>query len=142
MRSARARGVADIRAELERLAQRYGERFRPDPGWDLLAWRLDSSCPGLTRGIHLPRKTFLRSSMDCTATRACPSCAVLSAASRVNPTCGVKPGKTTDGRRRAPSVSCPGLTRASIFFAKHFYEDRWIAGSSPAMTTGLVRNDD
>src|SRR5215510_15815035 len=30
--------------------------------------------------------------MDCTATRACPSCAVLCAASRVNPTCGVKPG--------------------------------------------------
>jgi len=37
MHYARARGVADIRAELERLAQRYGERFRPDPGWDLLA---------------------------------------------------------------------------------------------------------
>jgi 3-hydroxyacyl-CoA dehydrogenase / enoyl-CoA hydratase / 3-hydroxybutyryl-CoA epimerase len=34
---ARARGVANIRAELERLAQRYGERFRPDPGWDQLA---------------------------------------------------------------------------------------------------------
>jgi hypothetical protein len=30
--------------------------------------------------------------MDCTATRACPSCALLCAASRVNPTCGVKPG--------------------------------------------------
>jgi hypothetical protein len=30
--------------------------------------------------------------------------------------------------------SCAGLTRASIFFAKTFYEDRWIAGSSPAMT--------
>src|SRR5262249_47819930 len=37
MHYARARGVADIRAELERLAQRYGERFRPDAGWDLLA---------------------------------------------------------------------------------------------------------
>src|SRR5262244_718844 len=36
MQHARARGVADIRAELERLAQRYGERFRPDPGWDPL----------------------------------------------------------------------------------------------------------
>jgi 3-hydroxyacyl-CoA dehydrogenase / enoyl-CoA hydratase / 3-hydroxybutyryl-CoA epimerase len=33
---ARARGVANIRAELERLAQRYGERFRPDPGWHRL----------------------------------------------------------------------------------------------------------
>src|SRR6516165_1843782 len=36
MHYARARGVANIRAELERLAQRYGERFRPDPGWDRL----------------------------------------------------------------------------------------------------------
>jgi hypothetical protein len=26
------------------------------------------------------------------------------------------------------------LTRASIFFAKSFYEEGWIAGSSPAMT--------
>jgi 3-hydroxyacyl-CoA dehydrogenase / enoyl-CoA hydratase / 3-hydroxybutyryl-CoA epimerase len=33
---ARSRGVAQIRAELERLAQRYGERFQPDPGWDRL----------------------------------------------------------------------------------------------------------
>src|SRR5262249_3741093 len=33
-----------------------------------------------------------------------------------------------------PKSSCAGLTRASIFFAKKFYEDRWIAGSSPAMT--------
>src|SRR5262245_47091392 len=30
--------------------------------------------------------------------------------------------------------SCAGLTRASIFFAKSFYEEGWIAGSSPAMT--------
>jgi hypothetical protein len=29
------------------------------------------------------------------------------------------------------------LTRASIFFVKESYEDGWIAGSSPAMTTGL-----
>jgi len=33
---ARERGVTNIRAELERLAQRYGERFRPDPGWHRL----------------------------------------------------------------------------------------------------------
>jgi 3-hydroxyacyl-CoA dehydrogenase/enoyl-CoA hydratase/3-hydroxybutyryl-CoA epimerase len=33
---ARTRGVANIRDELERLAQRYGERFRPDPGWHRL----------------------------------------------------------------------------------------------------------
>jgi 3-hydroxyacyl-CoA dehydrogenase/enoyl-CoA hydratase/3-hydroxybutyryl-CoA epimerase len=31
---ARARG--NVRSELERLAQRYGDRFRPDPGWDRL----------------------------------------------------------------------------------------------------------
>ena len=36
MHYARSRGAASIRAELERLTQRYGERFRPDPGWDRL----------------------------------------------------------------------------------------------------------
>jgi 3-hydroxyacyl-CoA dehydrogenase/enoyl-CoA hydratase/3-hydroxybutyryl-CoA epimerase len=36
MHYARSRGAANIRAELERLAQRFGERFRPDPGWDRL----------------------------------------------------------------------------------------------------------
>jgi len=35
------------------------------------------------------------------------------------------------------SSSCAGLTRASIFFAKCFYEDGWIVGSSPAMTARL-----
>jgi 3-hydroxyacyl-CoA dehydrogenase/enoyl-CoA hydratase/3-hydroxybutyryl-CoA epimerase len=34
---ARARGALSIRHELERLAQRYGDRFQPDPGWDALA---------------------------------------------------------------------------------------------------------
>jgi 3-hydroxyacyl-CoA dehydrogenase/enoyl-CoA hydratase/3-hydroxybutyryl-CoA epimerase len=34
MHYARARG--NVRSELERLAQRYGDRFRPDPGWDRL----------------------------------------------------------------------------------------------------------
>jgi 3-hydroxyacyl-CoA dehydrogenase/enoyl-CoA hydratase/3-hydroxybutyryl-CoA epimerase len=34
MHYARARG--DVRQTLERLAQLYGERFRPDPGWDRL----------------------------------------------------------------------------------------------------------
>ncbi len=33
MHYARSRGAADILQELERLTQRYGERFRPDPGW-------------------------------------------------------------------------------------------------------------
>jgi 3-hydroxyacyl-CoA dehydrogenase / enoyl-CoA hydratase / 3-hydroxybutyryl-CoA epimerase len=30
---ARARGIANVTARLEELAKRYGERFRPDPGW-------------------------------------------------------------------------------------------------------------
>jgi 3-hydroxyacyl-CoA dehydrogenase/enoyl-CoA hydratase/3-hydroxybutyryl-CoA epimerase len=30
---ARARGIANVTARLEELAQRHGERFRPDPGW-------------------------------------------------------------------------------------------------------------
>jgi 3-hydroxyacyl-CoA dehydrogenase/enoyl-CoA hydratase/3-hydroxybutyryl-CoA epimerase len=34
MHYARARGAANVRDELDRLAQRYGERFKPDPGWD------------------------------------------------------------------------------------------------------------
>jgi 3-hydroxyacyl-CoA dehydrogenase / enoyl-CoA hydratase / 3-hydroxybutyryl-CoA epimerase len=36
MHYARTRGVADIKATLARLSQRYGDRFRPDPGWDRL----------------------------------------------------------------------------------------------------------
>ena|SRR5947209_13394022 len=42
--------------------------------------------------IHLLCKKVFTKCMDCTVTRACPSCAVVCAASRVNPTCGVKPG--------------------------------------------------
>jgi 3-hydroxyacyl-CoA dehydrogenase/enoyl-CoA hydratase/3-hydroxybutyryl-CoA epimerase len=34
---ARSRGVADVIARLAELTERYGERFRPDPGWQLLA---------------------------------------------------------------------------------------------------------
>jgi 3-hydroxyacyl-CoA dehydrogenase/enoyl-CoA hydratase/3-hydroxybutyryl-CoA epimerase len=34
MHYARARGAENVRDELDRLAQRYGERFKPDPGWD------------------------------------------------------------------------------------------------------------
>ena len=30
---ARARGIANVTVRLEELSQRYGERFRPDPGW-------------------------------------------------------------------------------------------------------------
>ena len=36
MHYARARGAANVRDELDRLAQRYGERFQPDPGWERL----------------------------------------------------------------------------------------------------------
>jgi 3-hydroxyacyl-CoA dehydrogenase/enoyl-CoA hydratase/3-hydroxybutyryl-CoA epimerase len=34
MHYARSRGVADVHATLERLAAKYGPRFKPDPGWD------------------------------------------------------------------------------------------------------------
>jgi 3-hydroxyacyl-CoA dehydrogenase/enoyl-CoA hydratase/3-hydroxybutyryl-CoA epimerase len=34
---ARARGIADVRDALQRLAQTYGPRFQPDPGWDSLS---------------------------------------------------------------------------------------------------------
>jgi len=34
---ARARGVAAVTARLNELTERYGERFRPDPGWQLLS---------------------------------------------------------------------------------------------------------
>src|SRR6476619_2993226 len=33
----RSRGVTNVYAELKRLAQRYGERFSPSPGWDRLS---------------------------------------------------------------------------------------------------------
>jgi 3-hydroxyacyl-CoA dehydrogenase / enoyl-CoA hydratase / 3-hydroxybutyryl-CoA epimerase len=33
---ARARGIANVTARLEELSRRYGERFRPDPGWQQL----------------------------------------------------------------------------------------------------------
>jgi 3-hydroxyacyl-CoA dehydrogenase/enoyl-CoA hydratase/3-hydroxybutyryl-CoA epimerase len=36
MHYARARGAADIVQKLQQLAQKFGERFRPDPGWDRL----------------------------------------------------------------------------------------------------------
>ncbi|MGD0026600.1 MAG: 3-hydroxyacyl-CoA dehydrogenase NAD-binding domain-containing protein [Xanthobacteraceae bacterium] len=36
MHYARTRGVADVRDTLKRLAEKYGPRFQPDPGWDSL----------------------------------------------------------------------------------------------------------
>jgi len=36
MHYARTRGIADVRDTLKRLAQKYGPRFQPDPGWDTL----------------------------------------------------------------------------------------------------------
>jgi 3-hydroxyacyl-CoA dehydrogenase/enoyl-CoA hydratase/3-hydroxybutyryl-CoA epimerase len=37
MHYARSRGIPDVREALARLAQQYGPRFAPDPGWDSLA---------------------------------------------------------------------------------------------------------
>src|SRR6266542_2580820 len=61
--------------------------------------------------IHPLRKKSLQKSMDCTATRACPSCAVLCAASRVNPTCGVKPGN--DAPKVTP-IRLLGMTASQL----------------------------
>src|SRR5580658_7653741 len=36
MHYARARGIGDVRDTLKRLAEQYGPRFQPDPGWDSL----------------------------------------------------------------------------------------------------------
>ena len=36
MHYARSRGLANVRDELNRLAQKYGKRFQPDSGWDQL----------------------------------------------------------------------------------------------------------
>ncbi len=36
MHYARTRGTADVRDTLKRLAEKYGPRFQPDPGWDNL----------------------------------------------------------------------------------------------------------
>jgi len=43
--------------------------------------------------------------------------------------------RVEDARERAYD---PGIH----LLRKTFYEDRWIAGSSPAMTAGLGRNDE
>jgi 3-hydroxyacyl-CoA dehydrogenase/enoyl-CoA hydratase/3-hydroxybutyryl-CoA epimerase len=36
MHYARSRGIANVRDTLKALAQKYGPRFQPDPGWDSL----------------------------------------------------------------------------------------------------------
>jgi 3-hydroxyacyl-CoA dehydrogenase/enoyl-CoA hydratase/3-hydroxybutyryl-CoA epimerase len=36
MHYARTRGIGDVRDTLKRLAEQYGPRFKPDPGWDSL----------------------------------------------------------------------------------------------------------
>jgi 3-hydroxyacyl-CoA dehydrogenase/enoyl-CoA hydratase/3-hydroxybutyryl-CoA epimerase len=36
MHYARSRGIANVRETLQALAQKYGPRFQPDPGWDTL----------------------------------------------------------------------------------------------------------
>jgi 3-hydroxyacyl-CoA dehydrogenase / enoyl-CoA hydratase / 3-hydroxybutyryl-CoA epimerase len=35
---AKTRGVGEVTRRLEELAQRYGERFRPDAGWSRIDW--------------------------------------------------------------------------------------------------------
>src|SRR5262245_33383213 len=50
------------------------------------------SCPGLTQASIRFARRHLATRMDRTGTRACPSSAVFSVASRVYPTCGVKAG--------------------------------------------------
>src|SRR5262249_27803613 len=47
--------------------------------------------PGLVPGIHVLLSSVTKD-VDGSGTGACPSFAVLTAASRVNPTCGAKPG--------------------------------------------------
>jgi 3-hydroxyacyl-CoA dehydrogenase / enoyl-CoA hydratase / 3-hydroxybutyryl-CoA epimerase len=42
LRYAKSRGIPEVVARLAELERRYGERFRPDPGWDLL---LEDSSP-------------------------------------------------------------------------------------------------
>ncbi|MDE2295761.1 MAG: enoyl-CoA hydratase/isomerase family protein [Gammaproteobacteria bacterium] len=37
LQTARERGIAAVRQRLEQLAAQYGERFRPDPGWNRLS---------------------------------------------------------------------------------------------------------
>src|SRR5262249_16402169 len=45
----------------------------------------------------MTRASIFCKTMDCIGTRACPSSVILGAASRVNPTCGVKPGNDLEG---------------------------------------------
>ena len=79
---------------------------------------------GVTRGldprVHPLRKMRFAKKMDCTGTRGCPSSALLRAASRVNPTCGVKPGN--DGG-------------SSHYLARRY---KLYAEPRPAPTCGLV----
>lgn len=42
---AKTRGVADVVASLQGLANRLGERFKPDPGWDLLSSHVATNGP-------------------------------------------------------------------------------------------------
>src|SRR3984893_12479973 len=66
---------------------------------DLRTLRCPNSGIPRVRVVHLLRdKVFLRSEMDCIGPRACPRSAhQQSAASRVYPTCGVKPGNEGTG---------------------------------------------
>src|SRR6516165_11942870 len=71
----------------------------------VIAW--PSSCPRHARpwAGHPRLLCSSKQDVDGTATRACPSCAYLSAASRVNPTCGDKPGHDDLGKLRQTQPS-------------------------------------
>ena len=75
---------------------------------------------GVTRGldprVHPLRKTRFAKKMDCIGTRACPSSALLRAASRVNPTCGVKPGN--DGGETVAAILRPFEREPLLVMAK------------------------
>src|SRR5258707_6923114 len=45
MHYARSRGAENVRHQLEQLAQRYGDGFRPDPGWDRLTCGCRAASP-------------------------------------------------------------------------------------------------
>src|SRR5262245_4431565 len=75
-----------------------------------------TSAPSCAAWPAHPRLSLcLRQDVDGTATRACPSCAYVSAASRVNPTCGDKPGHDEDGSEskssETPSPHQPSSTK-------------------------------
>src|SRR5262249_56972033 len=82
----------------------------------------DPSCPVFVPGIHvLLALPVSGKDVDGTATRACPSCVVLSGASRVNPTCDDKPGTQSLGIPASRGECC--VTRGLDPRVHHFSQD-------------------